>query len=279
MQAEFIIARNPDPESKLPYLLRLPLGADGMILRARDVWPRTAAIYCHLDENWPDDPEIVERTPVTLCARRGGSIDLVLDRYRENRSMFVFTKARGRDVIFWQSARTTKQSRPSVTTPTARASGQIFNIVVDSHETYPWKFTKQQATTTRRALTVGDYAVEHNGAVLAVVERKSLVDFVSTLTTGKLSYLLAALSATPHAALVIEDRYSAVFKLERVRPAVVAEGIAEAQVRFPTIPIIFADTRPLAQEWTYRFFGAALNHQSETLTITMKESSPEGAST
>ncbi len=264
MQSEFIIARNPDSESKLPYLLRLPLGPNGLILRARDVWPRTAAVYCHLDDTWPDEPEIVERTPVTLCARRGGSIDLVLDRYRENRSMFVFTKARGRDVIFWQSARTAKQSRPSVNTPTARASGQILEIIVDSHETYPWKFTKQQATTTRRALSNGDYAIEHNGAIVAVVERKSLIDFVGTLTNGKLSYLLAALSTTQHSALVIEDRYSAIFKLDRVRPTVVAEGIAEAHVRFPTVPIIFADTRPLAEEWTYRFFGAALTHQLET---------------
>ena len=64
----------------------------------------------------------------------------------------------------------------------------------------------------------------------------------------------------PRAAVVVEDRYSAVFKLDRVRPAVVAEGLAEAQVRFPTVPIIFAETRPLAEEWTYRFLGAALEH-------------------
>ena len=41
----------------------------------------------------------------------------------------------------------------------------------------------------------------------------------------------------PHAALVVEDRWSSVFKLERVRPSVVAEGLAEVQIRFPTIPI------------------------------------------
>ena len=42
-----------------------------------------------------------------------------------------------------------------------------------------------------------------------------------------------------------------------------AEGIAEAQVRFPTVPIVFAETRPLAQEWTYRFLGAALAHHAQ----------------
>lgn len=40
----------------------------------------------------------------------------------------------------------------------------------------------------------------------------------------------------------------------------VAEGLAEAQVRFPEVPIVFCETRPLAQEWAYRFLGAALEH-------------------
>jgi hypothetical protein len=29
------------------------------------------------------------------------------------------------------------------------------------------------------------------------------------------------------------------------------------------VPIVFAETRPLAQEWTYRFLGAALAHQAD----------------
>ena len=95
------------------------------------------------------------------------------------------------------------------------------------------------------------------------VERKSLADLVATLTGGKLRYLMAALASVPSGALVVEDRYSSIFKLERVRPALVADGIAEAQVRFPTVPIVFAETRPLAQEWTYRFLGAALTHHVE----------------
>jgi hypothetical protein len=58
---------------------------------------------------------------------------------------------------------------------------------------------------------------------------------------------------------VVEDRYSSVFRLDHVRPGVVADGLAEAQVRFPNVPIVFCETRPLAQEWTYRFLGAALD--------------------
>ena len=196
------------------------------------------------------------------CVRRGAAIDLVLDRGRENRSQFVFTIARGREMIFWQSARTAKQACPNVTVSTARAAGHVLEIFVDSREQYPWKFTQQQATTTRRALPAGDYAVEVDGELVAAVERKSLPDLVSTLSSGKLRYLLAALSGMPRAALVVEDRWSSVFKLDRVRPAVVADGLAEAQVRYPNVPIVFCETRPLAQEWAYRFLGASLVHHA-----------------
>jgi hypothetical protein len=90
------------------------------------------------------------------------------------------------------------------------------------------------------------------------VERKSIADLVSTLTSGKLRYLLADLAALPRAAVVIEDRYSSVFRLEHVRPALVADGLAEAQVRFPSVPIFFCETRTLAADWTYRFLRAAV---------------------
>ena len=266
MPDDFVIAMNPEEGSSLPYLVRLPLGPAGVVLKVRDTWPRTAKVYAHRADGWPAEPEIVERVPVRSCVRRGAAIDLVLDRGRENRSQFVFTRARNREMIFWQSARTTKQARPNVSVPTARAGGRVLDIVVDSHERYAWKFSDQQATTRRAGLIAGDYGIEIDGRLVASVERKSLQDLVSTLTTGKLRYLLADLSALPRAALVVEDRYSSVFKLDRVRPAVVVEGLAEAQVRFPAVPIVFCETRKLAQEWTYRFLGASLTHVAEDVT-------------
>src|SRR5680860_1372569 len=121
---DFIVARNPEEGPTLSFLLRLPLGPGGIVLKARDTWPRTAKVYCHPAE-WPPDPEVVERVPVRSCVRRGAAIDLVLDRTRESRSQFVFTRARGREMIFWQSARTARQARPNVSLPTRRASGHV----------------------------------------------------------------------------------------------------------------------------------------------------------
>ena len=106
MVDDLLVARNPEPDSRLPYLVRIPLGPDGVVLKAKEPWPRAAKVYCHRAEEWPDDADVLERHPVRSCARRGPAIDLVLARARENRSQFVLTRARGREVIFWQSPRT-----------------------------------------------------------------------------------------------------------------------------------------------------------------------------
>lgn len=257
MPADFVVARNPDPDSSLPYLLRVPLG-DGVVLKSRETWPRTAKVYCHRVEGWPEDAEIIERVPVRSCVRRGAAIDLVLDRSRENRSQLVLTRTRGRETIFWQTARTAKQARPAVATPTARASAvRELEIHVDDRERYGYRFAKQQVSVRRGRLVAGDYGLLHEGALVATVERKSLADLASSITSGRLRFQLAELAAVPLAAVVVEERYSSVFKLEHVRPAAVADGLAECQVRWPGVPIVFCETRPLAEEWTYRFLAAA----------------------
>ena len=255
---ELLIAHNPDPDSRLPYLIRVPLGS-GLVFRTAGTWPRTKALYCYplTADDWPEHAEIVEQVLVRSCVRRGAAIDLILDRARENRSQLVFTTARGREAVFWQSPRTRKQARPNVTTPTARAAGIAeLQIVVDSHERYPYRFTGQQACLTKRALPCGDYGLDIDGRLVAAVERKSLPDLVASLINSTLRFALAELAALPRAAVVIEDRYSQIFKLDRIRPAVVADGLAELQVRWPSVPIVFCESRQLAEEWTYRYLAA-----------------------
>jgi hypothetical protein len=263
----FEVAANPDPDSTLPFLIRLPLPDGELVLKARDSWPRTAKVYCHRAERWPADAEIVEQVPIRSCQRRGVAIDLVLDRPRENRSQLVFTRIQGgREGIFWQSARTTRQARPGIRVPRRRAAELAqLTILVDTRERYPYKFTQQQADTEQRALPAGDYGITNeDDQIVGVVERKSLDDLVRRLIDGQLTYAIADLAALPRAAVVVEDRYSSLFKLEYTKPGFVTELLAALTVRYPTVPIHFAETRPLAEEWTYRFLGAALAyHQAE----------------
>jgi len=256
---ELLIAANPDPDSTLAYLLWVPLG-DGIVLRTSGTWPRTKALYCYRvpTDEWPAAPDIVERVPLRSCVRRGAAIDLIAARARENRSQLVFTTARGRDAVFWQSPRTRKQARPTVTLPTARAAGIAeLEIVIDAHEHYAYRFAGKPVRTISRALPCGDYGIILEGALVAAVERKSLPDLISSLTSGRLRYALGELAALPRAAVVVEDRYSQVYKQQHVRPALIADGLAECQIRWPNVPIEFCETRSLAEEWTYRYLAAA----------------------
>jgi hypothetical protein len=253
----FVVARNPDPRSSLPYLLRLPVDG-GLVLKAREPWPRSSRVYCHPAEAWPEDAEVLEEVPVRVCRRRGSAIDLVLARGRNNRAQFVFTEVRTRPAIFWQTAKVTRQARPGVRVPSRWASGlERLTVLVDTRERYPYRFAGRPVETVRGGLTAGDYGAPADAPV-AAVERKSTADLVKGLVEGSLGFVMGELSALPAAAVVVEGRYSELFRAERVSPGWLPELLARLQVRYPGVPVVFAETRKLAEEWTYRFLAAAV---------------------
>lgn len=253
------MARNGDPRSRLPYLLHVPVG-DGLVLKAKDTWPRTARVFCaESADPLPSDVEILERVPVRACRRRGVAIDLVLDRARENRSQFVFTTVRGgRPAIFWQTPKAVRAARPGARVPARRASGhEALPILVDTRERYGYRFAVQQAVTERSALSCGDYAVlGPDGGIAGAVERKTLHDLANSLVDGSLAFALAELSALPRAAVVVEDRYEKLLRLDFVEPGFVLDLLARVQVRYPEVPVVFAGSRKLGEEYTFRFLGA-----------------------
>jgi len=261
MSQLFRVARNPDPDSKLPYLLYVPVGS-GLVLKARETWPRTSRVYCHRVETWPDDADILEEVSVLECHRRGVAVDLVLDRKREFRSQFVFTRiSGGREGIFWQTRKVAKTARPGARIPGRRISDLAapMTILVDTREHYPYRFAKQQAETEREALSAGDYAVrDTDGRIVAAVERKTIGDLAGSLNDGSLTFELAKLASLPRAALVVEDRYSSLLKLTHAPTGYLPDLLARVQVRYPETPIVFMETRPLAEEWTFRWLGAVL---------------------
>src|SRR3954465_12189971 len=118
LERRSVVARTPDPESSLPYLLRVPVGR-GMVLKAAEPWPVSTRVYCHPLEEPRDDLEleVLEEVGGRMCAWRGRAVDLVLDRSRHNRSQFVFTTAHGRPAIFWQTRLAARRSRPTFRMP------------------------------------------------------------------------------------------------------------------------------------------------------------------
>lgn len=263
----FWIGRNPVQGSRLPYLLRLPVAGEGRVfLAARETWPRSTDVYCHQLTEWPPEAEILEEVPVEACWRAGVAIHLVLRRPRQRRSMFIWTKKAGRTLVFWRSEATMRRARPGIRVPLARAFEGPLTIAVDDSERYPWRFAAHRATTERRALPVGDYALVRDGVVAAAVERKTTADLARSAIAGRLGLELADLEQAAHAAVVIEGRYSDALKAAeqgKVRPGWLPNVLAAHQAAHPKVAWMFAETRQLAEDWAYRWLAACARADAE----------------
>ncbi len=272
MNGRFRVARNPDGASRLPYLIWLPLEG-GLVLKARATWPRAARVFCAEDASpWDESGGLVDEAEVLLCRRRGAAIDLVLNRPKMSRSQFVFTNAR-RPAIWWQTQQTAQAANPGARIPRGRAPGPL-TVAVDTREKYGWRFADRQVTMERRALPTGDYAAIAEDAVVAVVERKTLANLATSLSDGSLAFQMQRLAEAGRSAVVVEGEYAELFRTQRGRGSWLGDMLGRLAVRYPEVPIIFAGPRKFAEEWAYRFFGAAVG-DSGTIAQLVDPASPE----
>ena len=79
---------------------------------------------------------------------------------------------------------------------------------------------------------------------------------------GPLAFQLQRLAQLPLAAVVVEGRYPGLLGSEYVPGDWLADILARLQVRYREVPIVFADSRRFAEEWTYRFLTTALTDSS-----------------
>jgi len=231
----FAVVRNPEADSSLPFLVRIPLDDGDLILKTRDSWPRTAKVYCHRAEDWPPDAAIIEEVPVRSCARRGVAVDLILDRSRENRSQFVFTKLAGRrEGIFWQSARTTRKARPAYRMPTGRPAGlDDLHILIDTRERYPHRFARQQCCA----------------------------DLTRWLVDGQLAYALAELATLDRAGRGRRRRPIRRPPQRPARPPRVPRRSTRGSHRpLPNRADHLLRHATTRRRWTFRFLAAALTY-------------------
>ena len=192
-----------------------------------------------------------------LCRRRGAAIDLVLDRPSLARSQFVFTQARGRPAIWWQTQKAAQAANPGARIPRGRGVGEL-TIAVDTREKYGWRFTGRPVALLRRALPAGDYAAVNGVHVLAVVERKTLENLATSLSDGGLAFQMQRLAEVARAAIVVEGDYPDLFRTQPGRGSWLADMLGRLAIRYPEVPIVFAGSRRFAEEWAYRFLGAAV---------------------
>jgi hypothetical protein len=258
---EFVIARNPEPKSRLPYLLRLPVaGEHDVILATRGRWPSGKDLFCYELGAWPEEAEVLETVPVERCWRAGVAVHLVLRRRQARRSLFIWTQSRGRKLIFWRSRTSMRGARPGIRVPQARGLERTLAVAVDVQERYPWRFARYAVQAERRQLPVGDYGVLDGDRCVAAVERKTITDLARSATAGELALTLAELDRIPHGALVIEGRLSDLVKEGRrgdVRPGWLLNLVAALQVAHPRVAWMFAETRSLAEDYAYRWLAAS----------------------
>ena len=278
MPERFRVAYNPDPDSRLPYLVWLPIG-EGLVLKAREPWPRHSRVFCAEGASqWDESGGLVDQAGVVLCKRRGAAIDLVLDRPRLARSQFVFTNVRGRPAVWWQTQATVRSANPGARVPRGRASDAL-TIAVDSREKYGWRFTGRSVTVERRALPAGDYGAVVEGTVIAAVERKTLANLASSLSDGILAFQMQRLAEVNRAAIVVEGDYPDLFRSQPGRGAWLADMLGRLMIRYPEVPIIFAGSRRFGEEWAYRFFNAAVADKAgvrDAVQPTLKGIPPSG---
>lgn len=256
MPDAFIVARNPEADSSLPYLVFVPVDG-GTWLKARETWPRSSRVYCHPAQE-VDVPalEVLECITVLSCERRGHVVDLVLDRGANRRAQFVFTNARGRPMIFWQTAKAAANARPGLRVP-RRPGKALDRIVIDTRERYGYTFKGREVEVGRTALRAGDYAAYLDGVAIAVVERKTMDDFCNSLVDGTLGFAMGELAQVATSAVVVEGTYTQLLRRGFVDGAWLGDLLVRLQVRYPAVPIVFTETRALGERWTFSFFAAA----------------------
>jgi hypothetical protein len=79
-----------------------------------------------------------------------------------------------------------------------------------------------------------------------------------SLSDGTLAFQLQRLAETDRAAVVVEGDYPDLFRTQPGCGSPLADMLGRLVVRYPEVPVVFAGSRKFAEEWTFRFFGAAL---------------------
>lgn len=266
MTAVWIVERTASP--KFPF--RVSLEQSGRLIiavRAQARWPGPGQqIFClrerELDPGEPLEP--VERVPVAHLARLGRKLTVVLDRPNRKRCELLVVRKPRRDgtgtyeQVFFRTESGIRAHRSRTRLELAPPSSPLA-IVVDSAERYPWRFPG--AVVERRKLAAGDYALLDDGQIAALVERKSFDNLLADVgAIQALHQQLADLASHEAAALVIEADYRDFLDplrlVARWPPAHLARVLAELAALHPTLPVIYAGNRKLANLWTARFFTA-----------------------
>ncbi len=93
--------------------------------------------------------------------------------------------------------------------------------------------------------------------MVAVVERKTLENLATSLSDGTPAFQMQRLAEIGCTAVVVEGDYPDLFRTQPGRGSWLADMLGRLAIRYPEVPVVFSGSRRFAEEWAYRFFGAA----------------------
>jgi len=267
MPATWIVERTAN--RRFPYRVTIEQGGRLVLaLRAQARWPGPGAqIFCLRERELdPAEPlELVERAGVAQLTRVGRKLTVTLDRGSRKRCEFLTVLKPAKDgrghyeQIFFRTESGIRAHRSRSRIELRGTETAPVRVVIDSLERYPWRFPG--ALVERRKLATGDYALLDGERSVAVIERKSYDNLLGDFgMVQALHQQLADLASHPAAALVIEADYRDFLDPKRLGgrwPAPhAARVLAEIAALHPTLPVIYAGNRKLANLWTWRYFRA-----------------------
>ena len=124
-------------------------------------------------------------------------------------------------------------------------------IIIDTREQRPWHFSPGMATTRIDTLRTGDYALE--GDDLFAIERKSLDDFLSTISSGwdRFQREIDRMELFPAKVIIVETDFESFFfqyydgellppghRHYKLTPAFISKRVAELTLQ--GVSILFA---------------------------------------
>lgn len=129
-------------------------------------------------------------------------------------------------------------------------------LVVDTREQKPWRFP-DDVKTVRQALPFGDYSLI-SSSVLAVIERKSEEDLVTTLTrdADRFRRELIQLANADYGIVVVETSIPSLLE-EKYRSKVSGKEILDRVVSLSVdwnVPVVWASDRVCAIAYALRWF-------------------------
>ena len=130
----------------------------------------------------------------------------------------------------------------------------MLNIIIDTREQTPWSFPAHLATVKRGTINAGDYALEDDNNF--AIERKSLNDFIGTISTGwdRFQNEIERMMFYPAMIVLIEGTFTDIltqnYNHPNIKPHFIIKRIAELAMQ--GVCVLFADNPVSAAGLAYK---------------------------